>query len=517
MDADSIYILYNGSFVVSSLISFSWINDYINYIDYSEKNIIQYILKNKNLKLGELMKEIQKYQNNNKNANKDIENNELWEKINEKQTNDNLYKLKKDEEKLNSPENLFQLNLKKINYNDILGLEEVFEFKKRFCSCKCISEKAELKAIKITDLLKLISNLGEEELIYLLNIINERKQVLKSQILNGIKNLDKELIFNFDIRYENIIKSSDDKKEEEKTNMLLTAIRIKGYKTSIQDILDNNISLFPKDKNNSPSHILKKIKRKNKSSEQIMNKYIKQKGTINQFKFNKIKTSIRSENQRKSKKKIINNLINKFQNKILSNRNISENIRYKKILHKNSFNKTSYSKTNPFKIDKVKSFLVFKHVNHNKNVIYNSENINNNNNNKEKNNNLNNVNSYKSNDIGLSQSKSLPIFINKVELKKRNIRDTITTFDSINLPAFSLTNKNAEVKKNLLKSLKENKLSLKEGNGYKTFFNIFNADKNFYLGGEFQKKLKKQYKNLDSIYDENIIKKKMKIKNDFFL
>ena len=508
MDADSIYILDNGSFEVYSLISFSWINDYINYIDYSDKNILQYIIKNKNISIGDLNKVVQNIQNKNKHSIKEIENNFLWDKLNERQSNDNLFKLKKDEEKLNSPDNIFRINLKKINYCDILGLEEIFEFKKRFCSCKCISKNAELKAIKITDLLKLIYNFNETELLYLLHIINERKQILKSQILNGIKNLDKELIINFDKRYENLIRSSDAEIEEDKSNMLLTTIKIKGYKTSIQDILDNNISLYQKGKNNNAT-ILKKIRRKNKSSEQLLNEYIKQKGTINQFRFNKIKNNFANDENPKNNQKIIilNNMINKFHNKTPNSKNIVESKRYANI-----YNNKLNSYTTSFKLSRSKKissgFTKINNFNKREDMINNNENISNNlNTNKDF-----NLNNYKNSASSLTKSKSLPVFINKTQTKKRNFRDTITNFNGINLPIFSLTKKNSE-----LHNKNKNQNFLKEDNNYKTFYNIFNRDKNFFLGAEFQKKLKNEYKLLDSIYDDNIIKKKIKIKNDFFL
>ena len=526
MDADSIYILSSGSFSVYSMISFSWINDYINYMDYSDKNILHYIIKNKNINIRDLLKIIQNFQINNENSVKHIENNFLWEKLNERQLNDNLLKLKKDEEKLNSPDNIFKINLKKINYCDILGLEEVFEFKKRFCSCKCISKKAELKAIKITDLIKLIYNSNEEEINYLLHIINERKQILKSQLLNGIKTLDKEIIINFDKRYENLIKSSKAEEEEEKSNMLLTALRIKGYKTSIQDILDNKISLFPKEKNTN-SYILKKIRRKNKSSEQLFNDYIKEKGTNNfftinnQFRFNKITNSFINENQKNNKKIVLNGIINKIQNKTPNNRNLLENRRYS-ILY-NNLNKSTTNKSNPFRslqnryhlgLNKKNSFI----RNNSKNrIIINKErqNLFSSENKKQE---LNNFNYYKSNSNGLIKSKSLPQFVDKTQTKKRTYRDTITNFYKINMPHFPLTKKNSELNYKLEeKDEKSNKDFLKEENSYKTFYNIFNQDKNFFLGAEFQKKLKKEYKLLDSIYDDNIIKKKIKIKNDHFL
>ena len=506
MEADSIYILNSGTFQTYSMVSFSWINDYINYIDYSEKNILQHIIKNKHIKISDLIKIIQNFQKNSQNSMKKIENNELWDKINERQSNDNLYKLKKDEEKLNSPDNIFKINLRKINYNDILGLEEVFEFKKRFYTCKCISEKAELRAIKIIDLIKLIYTFNEEELNYFLHIINERKNILKSQILNGIRNLDKDLIFNFDIRYENIIKSSESKIEEEKSNMLLTALRIKGYKTSIQDILDNNISLFPKEKNNN-AYILKKIRRKNKSSAQLMNEYIKQKGTINQFRFNKIQSSFRSEKPKINKKYILNNMINRFQNKTPTSKKILENKRYSILFNSNNISNISKR----LKIDQKKNF--FELNNNNKNQINNFKD-------KNKSSVINkipkkyNLNQNKINQSELIKSISLPEF--KTISKINNLSDTTKNSDYINLRHFPLTKKNTEVKK-ISEHFNNDKTFLKEENGYKTFYNIFNEDKNFFLGAEFQKKLKKEYKLLNSIYNNNIIKEKKTVKNEFFL
>ena len=508
MEADSIYILNSGTFQTYSLISFSWINDYVNYIDYSEKNILKHIIKHKNIKIGDLVKIVQNFQKKTKSTFKKIEKNELWNKINEKQSNDNLYKLKQDEEKLNSPENIFQINLKKIDYNDILGLEEVFEFKKRFTSCKCISKKAELKAIKIIDLLKLIYTFSEEELNYFMNIINKRKQILKSQILNGIKNLDKELIFNFDIRYENIIKSSDVKNEDDKSNMLLTTLRIKGYKTSIQDILDNDISLFPKEKNNSTS-ILKKIRRKNKSTIQLMNEYIKRKGTINQFRFYKIKNSFRSEKQTTNKKSTLNNIINKFKTKTPNNKIIIDNQKYSVFTNSNRISNNSMNLKN----DRNKYCL--NNINKSQNQINNSI----------EQNRSQIINKIQKN-FDLKQSKiqpnklinssSLPELKTLSKFNKISLRKTINNFDYNKLAPFPLTKKNNEVKK-IYEHFNNDKTFLNEENGYKTFYNVFNEDKNFFLGAEFQKKLKKEYKFINSKYNNNIIKDQKLVKNEFFL
>ena len=51
---DHIYIIIKGSFEVYSYISFSWINEYFNYIDDSIGNILFYIIKNQNMKYSEL-------------------------------------------------------------------------------------------------------------------------------------------------------------------------------------------------------------------------------------------------------------------------------------------------------------------------------------------------------------------------------------------------------------------------------------------------------------------------------
>ena len=116
MDANSIYVLDSGSFVVYSYISFPWINDYINYMDYSDKNILKFLIDNRNIKIDDLMKFLQEFQEKNKSKNKEIEQFETLYKINDNQTHDNLYIIKRDEEKLNTSEYIFQLNLKKIDF-----------------------------------------------------------------------------------------------------------------------------------------------------------------------------------------------------------------------------------------------------------------------------------------------------------------------------------------------------------------------------------------------------------------
>ena len=156
-----LYIIKGGIFSITCKISFYWLNDYIEYINYDDKNILQYLIDNRNCKYVDLLKTIKNCYGKLENTliPKNSDKNSLWDKIEEKQKKDDLFQLKKDEEKLNDPDNIYDIDIKKINYNEILGIEEIFEFKKRFCTCKCLSEKAEIKYISIYEFIKLKLNI----------------------------------------------------------------------------------------------------------------------------------------------------------------------------------------------------------------------------------------------------------------------------------------------------------------------------------------------------------------------
>ena len=455
-EANSIYVLNNGSFVAYSCISFPWINDYINYMDYSEKNILNFLIENRNVKTDDLMKFLQDFQENNKTHNKITEKFEEWFKINENQKTENLYNLKRDEEKLNSSEYVFQMNLKKVDYKDILGLEEIFDFKKRLINYKCISEKAELKEIKFIDLMRLILNMSRKEISILSNIVEERKKLLKNQIINSLENLDKELIMNFDHRYENLINS---KKSENKEDVLLSSLKIKGYKTSIQDLLDKRVTLFPYEPNPTPRDILKKIKRKNKSSEELLNNFYKNKRTLNELKFYKKMNNIRLIKNKLENKDFLNSISNNYQN-VTPSMSISKTISHNFLSPQNSdkyrrnkllqLNNKSRFYSNIIKKDSknFKENKIFKNIN----FIINNKNI--------------------------SKRKIFPILLNDKKHTNQSFPRLINKF-----------NKTDKYNKENTRESFENKE--KE---YKGFFHIFNhLDKNFYMGEHFEKKFKKEY------------------------
>ena len=81
--------------------------------------------------------------------------------------------------------------------------------------------------------------------------------------------------------------------------MAISTIKLKGYKTSIQDLLDNNTFFLSNNRNKNQKLTLSKIKAKNKSCEESIKNFIKQKGNINNFKFNKIINNLKNKNNDK--------------------------------------------------------------------------------------------------------------------------------------------------------------------------------------------------------------------------
>jgi hypothetical protein len=498
MEDDSIYILNNGVLSIYSIISFPWINDYMNYINYSGKNILQYIIKNRGMKIGDIVKLVEKCQSKIISKDNNEEKYELWEKLVEKQMKDNLYKLKKDEEKLNNPDYIFEINLKQINHSEIIGLEEVFEFKKRFCYCKCISDKSELKAIKIIDFLKLIVNFGDEELGYLLHIINDRKKILKDQIIKGIENLGKKLIFNFDMRYDNIIRNDKfNCSNEEKSKIILSTIKMKGYKDNVRDILDIKVPIL--EKKERKNKFFKK--RRNKSNEALLKNYVFKKNTNNQFKLKEIKNIFnRNSNEGNKDNTKMNNIFDIISNsQMKKNYDNSGNINirfFNKIKTNSCINRTKYINDSLTTIDNKKR----KKLNSNNSVkdfdtIISNDMSNTSHENIKINSDSSRFNKIRSKQNDHKKMNRITSTANFYTLKKGNnktIRDSITTYEGYNLP--KVRNKSFVIKSNIDENGNKSQIIIKGNKDYNNFYNVYNEDKNFFLGVGFQKKLKKEFK-----------------------
>ena len=486
-ESDYIYILKSGTLSMYSIISFFWLNDYISYIDYNKKGVLQYILKKKNAKINELlqiMSRIREYRKKNT-LSEDKDRYKIWEKFNQKSDcdKDDFYTLKQDEENLNNPEKLFKVNLKKIDYNELIGLEEGLEFKKRFCSVKCISKHAELKTIKISDLIKILINFRDEDISYLLNVIKDRKNILKSEIINGVKNLEKNIMFNFDIRYENLIKSSEKCNDEENKNMLVTAIKMKGYKNGIQDILDDNIPYLS---SNIPQ---KKLLKKNKTENEILIKILRTNKQNNIFKFKKIniKRPIKFErNIPSSKYNAFNyneNSSTKINNKdpLTLNKSLAKTFSESTVVGK----KSNYVIISPRRNKNMRKRNLNKMMNKNNSMTSFDE------------------NKFKQKTIfkySTPNGENLQLHNSTNNISRKNLTAIKNTNQSISCEGRQ--GKYDNISERVCKNTK-----------YKYFYNIFKVNKNFFLGSEFHKKLKKELKSANN---EILLNDKNKITKNFF-
>ena len=326
---DYIYIITNGKFEVYSYVGFSWLNEYYKYIDDSMGNILFYMINNKDMKYSELLEIVKNIKSDSLNSPmKDLNFIHLDDMnlSNRNNIKDDLYQIKNDEEKVNDSKSIFKINLKKIDYQDIIGLEDSFEFKKKFYSVKCLSSSAEVKCLKIDDLLRIIWNFSNNRLLYLLKLIINRKNILKNEIINSVKNLEKKILFQFDMRYEKLINYDDNvysqisnksnsfnlktkihnnifnsipynKKKENDVNRIVSAIKFKGYKMSIQDILDEDVSILPKNKTKFEKII---YRTKSAINSHILNSLLSKKSSnSNEFKFKKNISNLSSTNNSK--------------------------------------------------------------------------------------------------------------------------------------------------------------------------------------------------------------------------
>ena len=501
---ECLYIINNGTFLVSCNISFFWLEEYISYISYEGKNILEFLIQNKALKYIELINIIKKCYS--KLSDNDLPINfdkyDLWEKVSERKRKDNLFRIKKDEEKLNDPDNLYNLDIKKINYDEILGIEEVFDFKKRFCTCKCLSDKADIRFINIYDFLKLIINLGENELKYLLKMINERKKLLKNQIIKAIKNEERKIMFNLDIRYENLLNEAEHRKitKEKRKNQIFSTIKMKGYKYSLHDILDNNIPLIESDNNRKSQETTIKIKKtkKQKSTEALLKSLYSKRKDNNRVKLKIIKNilnkrNINSINKENSQINPILSMQNSattfskypFYKKINYTRNSGKNINFSntgesffakfKKRKASNYSMDKNAKTTKYSFEKTASKINFEISK----TIDNSPNIQN-----------------------IKEHTKLNILKNEIFENKKEQNSNLKNkgaYENINLP-------NLFKKKKMRRTNSDFKpLLTKTKNSYKEFYNFYNKDKNFFASPEFQNQLKNEF---------NYYKKKSIFEND---
>ena len=258
---DKIYFIIKGKFEMYSSFSFDWLINFLDYIKDSKTNIIYHLIKKfpKNKEeYNELLEEIKTITIKSPMTEENISN---MDKIIEKENEKYIYGVKNEEENINNSNKLFKVKIKDIKAGEMLGLEDSIEFKNRYCSVKCISEIGEVKYISIFDLIKLIKIYNNEKNYmnkYLLDFISKTKFMLYHQIIKDVQNLENQLTFKFETKYNELIKPEQEKKSINEKNLSIAAIKVKGFKYDIKEVFDNNIPIFPLyKKSNSYNNFLK--------------------------------------------------------------------------------------------------------------------------------------------------------------------------------------------------------------------------------------------------------------------
>jgi len=247
---DYLYFVINGNFDLSISFCYPWLNEYLDYIVNIKNNIIGHLCVKKPKKLSEVSDIIEKLKEKQVKSPMIFDKYGLWEKLENKKNKTNLIGLKSEEEKLNDNKNLHKIHIKTIDKPELLGIEDAFEFKNKLYSIQCISDKAEIKSIKVIDLIKIIYHFHEKELTHLLDIVLNRKRILKNQIIKSVQLLSNQILTHLEFKYENLINSARNMKKEQNNNVenennkIISLIKMKGYKNSIQDMLDKNIDFL---------------------------------------------------------------------------------------------------------------------------------------------------------------------------------------------------------------------------------------------------------------------------------
>ena len=247
-DSDSIYFIKEGTFEMYSYLSFAWLHLFYKYIINSENNLFKKLEEYNPQKESDLFDMLETIKKNIIPCPSLVKR-----KINrlKKQKNfgDNVFDIKSEEDELNDPENLFKVNIKKIDYKDIIGLEETMELKKRFCSVKCVSSVAYVEKIKIIYLLELLNfKLENKARISFENLLLDKKIILINLLKNSVKNQVNIIENNFEKKYNLILENNIDKLDEESKNKQISTIKLRGWSKDIDNILDEDIHFhkFPK-------------------------------------------------------------------------------------------------------------------------------------------------------------------------------------------------------------------------------------------------------------------------------
>ena len=291
-ESDSVFIVREGCYEMFTDISFAWLKTYLDYIINSEYNLFKKLEEFLPKKENDLIELIDYIKKNLPNCPSIID--KKFKKIKNANFGNNVFDIKIEEDELNEPNKLFRINLKKIDYIDIIGLEDSMDLKKRFCSVKCTSTYGYVEKIKLINLLKIIKSFKNDSKVKqtLENILQEKKIILLDLIINAIKNKVNFLEEDFDLKYKSIIEKHLNKKDEDSKNKQISTVKLSGWTKDLDYVLDENIHF----------HKYPKIRSLSKEIE----KKIFERKTLNEKNFQKI---------------IIKPIDSNLKNKILSPKN----------------------------------------------------------------------------------------------------------------------------------------------------------------------------------------------------
>jgi hypothetical protein len=318
-DSEYIYFCIEGECEKYSYISLNWKKEFIDYISDFSSNILMRLNANRSLNYLKLTKLITEAKNKVPTSPMVFRNFDYGKFnlsfIQEKNINELI---ENKDEHFSDPFDLIKIKINNVSDKDIIGLEEVSEFKKRFCTIQVKSDYAHFKRIKAIDFFKLyINNTSYErndDLI--LNYIGGNKRILVKQI---------ELLFNY--------------KKNKHHNQY-----IEEYNK-----LYNNINIEQRKSNDRMEHFinsLSKAKKKFKDRNMFLRK-------ISKFQMPKDINNLYKSNDEENDKADCNDSI-----KFKSNYKISFNHKYKLAPSKICLYRRNFSNfTNKFKLESPKSKL----------------------------------------------------------------------------------------------------------------------------------------------------------------
>ena len=185
-DSEYIYFCMDGICEKYSLISLNWKNKFIDYISDFNSNFFLKVDTTQTISYLTLMRLLNQCRNNVPVSpvvsSKDFDFGKYHLSYSEQKDLTELI-LQKDD-KFSDPYDLFKVSTNNIYNNDIIGMEEAIEFKRRFSTIKIISDHAHFKRIKTLDFFKVFINnsLSEKDYDLILDYICEKKRILVKQI-----------------------------------------------------------------------------------------------------------------------------------------------------------------------------------------------------------------------------------------------------------------------------------------------------------------------------------------------